>query len=86
MWENLKKAATDMLDGLESVPESIKKILHDLTHDIEEMESKKEITSLTNTFQYFLRFSRQANPSYKQKLAQHILCNSHSMNFSLVSS
>lgn len=40
MWENLKKAAVDMIDGLESIPESVNKFLDDLKRDIEEMESK----------------------------------------------
>lgn len=39
MWENLKKAAVDMVHGLDSIPESLKKFLDDLTRDIEEMEN-----------------------------------------------
>jgi len=39
MWENLKKAASDMVDSVDTVPESLKKFLHDLTRDIEEMEN-----------------------------------------------
>ncbi|MDK0675402.1 hypothetical protein P5E99_15905, partial [Clostridium perfringens] len=39
MWENLKKAAVDMIDGLESIPESVNKFLDDLKRDIEEMEN-----------------------------------------------
>merc|ERR1712121_26282 len=38
MWNNLKNAAADIVDGLESVPESMKKFTRDLIADAEEME------------------------------------------------
>merc|ERR1719347_501830 len=38
MWENLKNAALGMVDGSESIPESIMKVITDLTHDSQEME------------------------------------------------